>query len=92
MSAFEYSINEKKVYNNACLKMFQEAELYCLEAEFKEVLDLLELFGQKENDKKLFMLEKKIQYYILQFKPKIKEAKRSYVNTDKRLKYNLKKC
>ena len=90
--SFKYTPNEEKVYSNTCLKMFQEIKLHTLESEFKEILDLIELFGQTADDKKLFKLDNKLKHYNSYYKPKIKEAKRLFVNTDKRLNYNMQRC
>lgn len=90
--SYSYTQNEAKVYSNSCLIIIQELELLTLESEFKEILDLLELFGQNEDSKKLDLLNHKVRSYIEVFEPKIKDARRTLKNTDNRLKYNMERC
>ena len=76
--------NQIKVYENNLLKIQQEFKLLQLEEEYKQILELFQLFDYINNQK--------IYYYTEFFQKKIKEHKRTIYNTNKRLNYNINKC
>tara|TARA_B100000212_G_C27066428_1_gene402039 strand:- start:110 stop:355 length:246 start_codon:yes stop_codon:yes gene_type:complete len=79
-----FTRNQIKVYENNLLKIQQEFKLKELEEEYKEILELFQLFDYINN--------KKIYYYTEFFQKKIKQYKRTVYNTNKRLNYNINKC
>ena len=78
-----FTRNQIKVYENKLLKTQQEFKLKQLEEEYKEILELFQLFDYINN--------KKIYYYTEFFQKKIKQYKRTVYNTNKRLNYNINK-
>ena len=87
-----YTPNQIKVYENASLILSQEITLQNLEKIYNELMELIELFSFKENNAKLIYLKKKQKKIQNTYKPLIKEAKRVYKNTEKRILYNSAKC
>jgi len=79
-----FTRNQIKVYENNLLKIQQEFKLKEIEEEYKEILELFQLFHYINNQK--------IYYYTEFFQKKIKENKRIIYNTNKRLNYNINKC
>ena len=79
-----FTKNQIKVYQNNLLKIQQEFKLKELKKEYKEILELFQLFDYINNQK--------IYYYTEFFQKKIKENKRTIYNTNKRLNYNINKC
>jgi hypothetical protein len=88
----DYTDNQVRVYQNSCLKLYEENDLQNLESTFGEIKELIELFGKHESDEKLMLLSLKEEYYFNIFEPKIKEAKRVLKNTEKRITYNSERC
>ena len=87
----EYTINERKVYSNACQKIKYKAQLDILLAKETELLGLVDLFlnGGNHRDETLIFRRDGIRNIL---KPKIAEAKRQLNNCEKRLTYNANKC
>lgn len=79
-----FTINETKVCQNVELKMKLDVQIEILESEYKEVMDLFELFDH--------FSEIKFHNYTSYFEKKLKELKRLLKNTEKRLKYNMVRC
>lgn len=88
----DYTNNQVRVYNNSCLKLYQETELSALEKEFAEIIDLIEIFGKHEKPEKLEILTERFNRYMEIFEPKIKEQTRLLKNTEKRIRYNSDRC
>ena len=87
-----YTANQIKVYENSGLILYEELNLKTLETNYQELVDLIELFGYKENSSKKKSLRKREQEISKKYKPLIQEAKRILRNTQKRLDYNSAKC
>jgi hypothetical protein len=87
----EYTINEQKVYTNACQEVEYRARLDILLAKEIELLELIDLFleGGNHREKVLTFRREGIRDI---FKPKITEAKRQLKNCQKRLNYNFSRC
>jgi hypothetical protein len=87
----EYTINEQKVYTNACQEVEYRARLDILLAKEIELLELIDLFleGGNHREKVLTFRREGIRDI---FKPKITEAKRQLKNCEKRLNYNFSRC
>ena len=86
-----YTINEKKVYTNACQEIEYDAYLKALLNKEKELVELLDLFleGGNRREKVLVSRRDGIRDRLT---PKISEAKRQLKNCEKRLNYNLARC
>ena len=76
--------NQAKVCENAGIVLKLEYSLRTLESEYKEVMELFELFDH--------FSEIKFHDYTCSFNKKSKELKRLLKNSEKRLNYNMKKC
>ena len=88
----EFTANQVKVYQNSCLILSQELELNNLVKKYNELSELIELFSLKENNTKIKLLKNKQKEIDKTYKPLIKESKRIYSNTLKRINYNSSKC
>ena len=87
----EYTINEQKVYTNACQEVEYKARLDNLMSKEIELLELLDLFIQGGNHREGMLTYRRNSIRDM-FKPKIDEAKRQLKNCEKRLTYNLNRC
>tara|TARA_B110000483_G_scaffold241994_1_gene326440 strand:+ start:628 stop:897 length:270 start_codon:yes stop_codon:yes gene_type:complete len=88
----EYTINEQKVYTNACQEVEYRARLDILLAKESELLELVDLFHEGGNHR-----EDKVHIFRRDgirdiFKPRITETKRQLKNCEKRLNYNAARC
>jgi hypothetical protein len=87
----EYTVNEQKVYTNACQEVEYKAQLDSLMSKENELLELLDLFIQGGNHRENVLISRRADICDI-FKPKITEAKRQLKNCEKRLTYNLNRC
>ena len=87
----EYTVNEQKVYTNACRELECRARLDILMSKENELLELLDLFIQGGNHREGMLTYRRNSIRDM-FKPKIDEAKRQLKNCEKRLTYNLNRC
>jgi hypothetical protein len=81
---YAFTINQQKVCENVELKMKLDLQIKNMELEYKEILELFELFDHFN--------ETKFHTYTSSFNKKFKEIKRNLKNTEKRLKYNMIRC
>lgn len=79
-----FTINQQKVCENVELKMKLDVQIKILESEYKEVMDLFELFDH--------FSEKKFHNYTCCFNEKIIILKKLLKNTKTRLDYNMHRC
>ena len=87
----EYTVNEQKVYSNACQEVEYKARLDSLMSKENELLELLDLFIQGGNHRENVLISRRTDIRDI-FKPEITEAKRQLKNCEKRLTYNLNRC
>ena len=87
----EYTINEQKVYTNACQKIEYKAQLDILLAKETELLGLVDLFLEGGNHRENVLISRRVDIRDI-FKPKIAEVKRQLRNCEKRLSYNTDRC
>jgi len=90
-SDMEYTINEQKVYTNACQEVEYKAHLELLLSKEAELLELFDLFLQGGNHRENVLISRREGLRDI-FKPKITEAKRQLKNCEKRLNYNIARC
>lgn len=86
-----YTVNEQKVYINACQEVEYHTQLDILVAKENELLELMDLFIQGGNHRTEVLATRKKGIVDI-FKPKITEAKRQLKNCEKRLTYNANRC
>ena len=87
----EYTLNEQKVYTNACQEVEYKAQLDILLAKETELLELMDLFLEGGNHRENVLIFRRNGIRDI-FKPKITEAKRQLKNCEKRLNYNISRC
>jgi uroporphyrinogen-III synthase len=87
----EYTINEQKVYINACQEVEYMAHLDILLTKENELLELVDLFLEGGNHREKVLISRREGIRDI-FKPKIAEAKRQLKNCEKRLNYNVARC
>lgn len=87
----EYTINEQKVYTNACQEVEYKAQLDILLAKETELLGLVDLFLEGGNHRENVLISRRADIRDI-LKPKIAEAKRQLRNCEKRMTYNLNRC
>ena len=88
----EFTPNQVRVYENSGLSLYEEAELNRLESDYAELSQLIELFSYKDTSCHVKELKRKQRKIDKFYKPAIKEAKRVWKNTEKRVQYNSAKC
>jgi uroporphyrinogen-III synthase len=86
-----YTVNEQKVYTNACQEVEYQAHLDNLLSKEAELLELVDLFLEGGNHRENVLIFRRGGIRDI-FKPKITEAKRQLKNCEKRLKYNIARC
>lgn len=86
-----YTVNEQKVYTNACQEVEYQAHLDNLLSKEAELLELVDLFLEGGNHRENVLIFRRRGIRDI-FKPKITEAKRQLKNCEKRLKYNIARC
>ena len=89
--AQEYTINERKVYTNACQEVEYKAHLELLLSKEVELLELFDLFLQGGNHREKVLINRREGLRDI-FKPKIAEAKKQLKNCENRLNYNIARC
>ena len=87
----EYTINEQKVYTNACQEIEYKAHLSSLLEKEAELVGLMDLFINGGNHREDALIQRREHIRDI-FKPKITEAKRQLKNCEKRLNYNFSRC
>lgn len=87
----EYTINEQKVYTNACQEVEYRAQLDILLAKESELLELIDLFLEGGNHREKVLIFRREGIRDI-FKPQITETKRQLKNCEKRLNYNVARC
>ena len=87
----DYTINEQKVYTNACQEVEYKTQLNTLLSKEAELLELFDLFLEGGNHRENVLIYRREGVRDI-FKPKITEAKRQLKNCEKRLSYNIARC
>ena len=87
-----YSKNEISIVKNKQLQMFQDFDYEFTKSEYKELIDLCDMFSKNENQTKKLALSSKKELYDLKYLPILKDKKRILENTKKRFKYNFQKA
>ena len=86
-----YTINEVKVYENACQSIELSSRLELLQKKENELIDLIDLFLDGGNHRKSILIVRRDDI-IDSFAPKITDAKKQLKNCERRLTYNSIRC
>lgn len=86
-----YTKNESCIYNYSKQLVILKTKLYSIESEYREVLELIDLFLLEQDSKNFKRLQEKRNAVINKFTFIIKLMNKDITNTNNRIKYNIKR-